>query len=375
MNHDHCLHRSRRRRKRSSLCMTMAHVQRRIISLEARKEQSPKTTTPKVARKLKKDDLASGKSSLTKTTNFKPSRPFSAKRHALKTQKSFKVGCLSRRPRTPIFKKDDVKELVIVATEAPQKVDMEEENRDFFLEIYSKDRQEKGNHDLECLDIDWEEGYCSALFSDNADAFGKQKNQKSTIVLIKDHDFENYDESLLSVTVIGPSPIVGLWSIRSWLGCLGLVRKLIKEPLTSEELWWNWRKLDKEQWSRWQKKRPDAETVFLKAMAETGQIKLYGEQPTLTETALYRARKHLYKEERLQAEHERLGRDGPVAYYSERVKAWKKDISREAIQKHYEETGEDENTQLIEMFSCQTAREYRVMMGTDHRISRDPLAM
>ncbi|GJU60771.1 protein plastid transcriptionally active 12, chloroplastic [Tanacetum coccineum] len=71
-------------------------------------------------------------------------------------------------------------------------------------------------------------------------------------------------------------------------------------------------------------KRPDAETVFLKAMAETGQIKLYGEQPTLTETALYRARKHLYKEETLQAEHERLGRDGPVAYYSQRVKAWKK---------------------------------------------------
>lgn len=39
------------------------------------------------------------------------------------------------------------------------------------------------------------------------------------------------------------------------------VRKPIKEPLTSEELWWNWRKPDKEQWSRWQKKRPDAETV------------------------------------------------------------------------------------------------------------------
>lgn len=153
------------------------------------------------------------------------------------------------------------------------------------------------------------------------------------------------------------------------------VRKPIKEPLTSEELWWNWRKPDQEQWSRWQKKRPDAETVFLKAMAETGQIKLFGEQPTLTETALFRARKHLYKEERLQAEHDRLEKEGPIAYYSEWVKAWKKDTSREAVRKHYEETGEDENTQLIEMFSCQTAREYRVMMGTDHRISRDPLAM
>lgn len=78
---------------------------------------------------------------------------------------------------------------------------------------------------------------------------------------------------------------------------------------------------------------------------------------------------------RLQAEHDRLEKEGPIAYYSEWVKAWKKDTSREAVQKHFEETGEDENTQLIEMFSCQTAREYRVMMGTDYRVSRDPLAM
>ncbi|GER50783.1 plastid transcriptionally active 12 [Striga asiatica] len=66
---------------------------------------------------------------------------------------------------------------------------------------------------------------------------------------------------------------------------------------------------------------------------------------------------------------------GPLAYYSEWVKAWTKDTSREAIQKHFEETGEDENTQLIEMFTHQTDREYRIMMGTDIRIQRDPLAM
>ncbi|KAJ8545305.1 hypothetical protein K7X08_017888 [Anisodus acutangulus] len=117
------------------------------------------------------------------------------------------------------------------------------------------------------------------------------------------------------------------------------------------------------------------ETVFLKAMAETGQVKLYGEHPTLTETALYRARKHIYKEERLQAEKEKMEKIGPIAYYSEWVVAWKRDTSREAIQKHFEETGEDENTQLIEMFCHQTDREYRIMMGTDIRIPRDPLAM
>ncbi|GLT59903.1 hypothetical protein SLA2020_326970 [Shorea laevis] len=153
------------------------------------------------------------------------------------------------------------------------------------------------------------------------------------------------------------------------------VKKPIEEPLTSEELWWNWRKPDKEQWSRWQRRRPDVETVFLKAMAETGQVKLYGEHPTLTETSLYRARRHLFKEERLKAEQERLERIGPIAYYSEWVKAWKRDTSREAIQKHFEETGEDETAQLVEMFCHQTDREFRIMMGTDVRIPRDPLAM
>ena len=57
------------------------------------------------------------------------------------------------------------------------------------------------------------------------------------------------------------------------------------------------------------------------------------------------------------------------------MKGWKKDASREAIEKHFEETGEDEITQLIDMFSHQTDREYRIMMGTDIRIKRDPLAM
>ncbi|XP_056175688.1 protein PLASTID TRANSCRIPTIONALLY ACTIVE 12, chloroplastic isoform X2 [Syzygium oleosum] len=153
------------------------------------------------------------------------------------------------------------------------------------------------------------------------------------------------------------------------------VKKPIEEPLTSEELWWNWRKPDKEQWSRWQRRRPDVETVFLKAMAETGQVKLYGDHPTLTETSLYRARRHLFKEERHASEQDRLEEIGPLAYYSEWVSAWKRDTSREAVQRHFEETGEDENTQLIEMFQHQTDREYRIMMGTDIRIRRDPLAM
>ncbi|XVE88443.1 hypothetical protein DITRI_Ditri19aG0070300 [Diplodiscus trichospermus] len=142
------------------------------------------------------------------------------------------------------------------------------------------------------------------------------------------------------------------------------VKKPMEEPLTSEELWWNWRKPEKEQWSRWQRRRSDVEIVsailltvlkklyslkfivFLKAMAETGQVKLYGEHPTLT-----------------------------VQSKASSFQGRKRDSQCEAIQKHFEETGEDENTQLIEMFCHQTDREYRIMMGTDVRIQRDPLAM
>lgn len=39
--------------------------------------------------------------------------------------------------------------------------------------------------------------------------------------------------------------------------------KPIEEPRTSEDLWWNWRKPDEEQWSRWQRRRPDVDTVSL----------------------------------------------------------------------------------------------------------------
>lgn len=79
---------------------------------------------------------------------------------------------------------------------------------------------------------------------------------------------------------------------------------------------------------------------------------------------------------RLEGEQRRLEEIGPIAYYSEWVEAYRnKDTSREAIQKHFEETGEDENAQLIKMFEHQTAGEYRIMMGTDVRIQRDPLAM
>ncbi|KAI3739294.1 hypothetical protein L2E82_29697 [Cichorium intybus] len=107
-------------------------------------------------------------------TPVPPLRCFLAgKRRAMKTQKSFKVGCLSPRQTKPGVKKNEenVTE-VIFADEGPEGdmevrpvtpvIEEEEENRDFFVEIYSKDRE-----DLECSAMDWEDGYCSASSVDD----------------------------------------------------------------------------------------------------------------------------------------------------------------------------------------------------------------
>lgn len=202
-------------------------------------------------------------------------------------------------------------------------------------------------------------------FEDSDDVTEEPKDASSEYVIYQTEPVEeNYSPYELDKKIGRPHPFIN-----------PEVKKPIENTLSSEELWWNWRKPDKEQWSRWQRRFPDVDTVFAKAMAETGQIKLHGDHPTQTEAALARARRHVLKEERLKAEQERLEKIGPIAYYSEWVKAWKKDTSREAVQKHFEETGEDENMQLIKMFQHQTAAEFRIMMGTDVRMRRDPLAM
>lgn len=41
------------------------------------------------------------------------------------------------------------------------------------------------------------------------------------------------------------------------------VKKPIEGTLPDEELWWNWRKPEKEEWSRWQRRKPDVETVSI----------------------------------------------------------------------------------------------------------------
>ncbi|KAI3511024.1 hypothetical protein L1887_18165 [Cichorium endivia] len=104
-----------------------------------------------------------------------PLRCFLAgKRRAMKTQKSFKVGCLSPRQTKAGVKKNEemVTEEVIFADEGLEAdmevrpvtpvIEEEEESRDFFVEIYSKDRE-----DLECSAMDWEEGYCSSSCVDD----------------------------------------------------------------------------------------------------------------------------------------------------------------------------------------------------------------
>ncbi|KAG6553731.1 hypothetical protein Mapa_004646 [Marchantia paleacea] len=149
------------------------------------------------------------------------------------------------------------------------------------------------------------------------------------------------------------------------------------KPLTNDELWWNWRKPppDQKPWSAWQKRAGDCDTVMAAAMAETGQIELFGEKPTIAEATLARARKRVFYAERMEAEEARKKEIGAMAYYREWVKNYEEDTSKEAVQRRFEETGEEEGVQLLEMFQHQTREEYRIMQGTDIRIRRDPLTM
>lgn len=123
-----------------------------------------------------------------------------ARRRALKTQKSFKLGCLSPRHTKPVVKKTDEivsgPVAVIFPEEAPEEVGMEdtpadplkeEESRDFFIEIYSK-----GSQDLESSDIDWEEGYGSASCVNDGDIC-EEKIQKAGVKLQ-----DSYDEQSVS---------------------------------------------------------------------------------------------------------------------------------------------------------------------------------
>lgn len=70
----------------------------------------------------------------------------SARRRSLKAQKGFKLTCLSPREVKPGVEKTEVIEPVV-------------ENKDLFIDIYSKERGDDDD-DLECFDVEWEEGYC-----------------------------------------------------------------------------------------------------------------------------------------------------------------------------------------------------------------------
>lgn len=123
-----------------------------------------------------------------------------ARRRAMKTQKSFKLGCLSPRHTKPVVRKTEEivsgPVAVIFPEEAPEEVGMkdtpvdplmEEESKDFFIEIYCK-----GSQDSEISDIDWEEGYGSASCLNDGDVC-KEKIQKTGVELQ-----DSYDEQSVS---------------------------------------------------------------------------------------------------------------------------------------------------------------------------------
>lgn len=116
----------------------------------------------------------------------------SARRRALnlKTHKSFKLGCLS--PKSPGKKNEESVKLDMKST--PMSLEIEEENQDFFVEVYSKDEGKEGE-DLECCNIDWEEGYCSASCSDDV---CEEKIEKAGVEKLNGELQELYDEESVS---------------------------------------------------------------------------------------------------------------------------------------------------------------------------------
>nr|GEV61005.1 hypothetical protein [Tanacetum cinerariifolium] len=234
---------------------TPNYMKSNSISFEERKEQSPNSTTPKVATKLKMDDLASGNkgsrtSSLKKfpaylqldhgrteserTSSMKvypytycslnghhhaplpPLKCFlSAKRRALKTQKSFKVGCLSPSQKTPIVKKDNIKEPVIVATEAPQKVDTEKENRDLFSDDnddFCKEKNQKTGDDR--LYSKLQQLYDGETMTSGASSEEDGDSES------KDHDIQNYNESEVPSTTTESDENDKMDEIQGLISCL-----------------------------------------------------------------------------------------------------------------------------------------------------------
>nr|XP_043609383.1 calmodulin binding protein PICBP [Erigeron canadensis] len=109
----------------------------------------------------------------------------SSKRRAMKTPKSFKLGCLSPHQLKPVVKKNNVTEAVIFGEEAAEAVDIiaasviEEEKKDFFIEI-------NGCRVLESSDIEWEEGYHSASSDDDDGKYFK----------LRESDGEVYEEQI-----------------------------------------------------------------------------------------------------------------------------------------------------------------------------------
>ncbi len=78
---------------------------------------------------------------------------------------------------------------------------------------------------------------------------------------------------------------------------------------------------------------------------------------------------------RIQAEEEHRKEIGSLAHYKEWVNAWPHDTSKEAVQQHYELTGEDEPEQLLNMMHYETHGGYKHMMGSDICIDWVPLTM
>lgn len=89
--------------------------------------------------------------------------------------------------------------------------------------------------------------------SDSEDSSEEEENDSSDGFVVYNNEFEREEEETgfeLDKKLGRPHPFIDPTK-----------KKQIEKTLTSDESWWNWRKPEKEQWSRWQRRRPDVETV------------------------------------------------------------------------------------------------------------------
>lgn len=103
----------------------------------------------------------------------------------------------------------------------------------------------------EVAETDEDNGETVVVAEDSEDALEETKDSADEYVIYETPQEEELTEYDMDKMMGRPHPFIDPAKAMS-----------LGEPKTSEELWWHWRrKNDKDVWSRWQRRRPDVDTV------------------------------------------------------------------------------------------------------------------